>query len=322
MADEFRYGGNAYLRLAFEALSRARKPLTPHEMLQIARDGGFLPDHLYGATMHRTLGARLSEHIRNHNRAAHFYRTGPSVFYHHDLARLVGTPEAYRKVHLGVLRSKEIRKENVLVASKRSLQSAIYGDYVPYNEVVFEDVYRDLCRFEDRRRAEINDDVKQFVTFTLVVHGRKLLSYRRGRFTTTSDLLKGQLSVGFGGHVNDSDFDLFNRGADAFRFNAARELREELFLDDIYRGQSDAMDRADVLGYINVDDSHDAQHHIAVLMLFRHKSSELPRKGELSINKLDWIDLDRPLNDLSQYDLWSEMILRNIYQGRIRVSGA
>lgn len=290
------FGGNAYLALAAEAVTRARKPLTPQEMLDLARQEGFLPEHLFGATMHRTLSARLSEHIRTESERSHFFRTAPATFYLHSLAEQPGTPPEYRQVYIGHLRSKAIRKENVLVAPREELRQRIFGEFVAYDEVGFEDIYGSLCHFTDRRRAEEDNTVKQFVTFTLVVHSYKLLIYRRGKFTTTSDRLKGQLSVGFGGHVNDGDFDLFTRGGDAFRSNAARELKEELFLDEVYREQHEAMERAEVLGYINVDDSPDAEHHIAVLIAFNHKSPELPQKGELSINQLSWIDLNTPLN--------------------------
>ena len=116
----------------------------------------------------------------------------------------------------------------------------VYGDYIRFDERKFEEIYNNICKFMDRSSAEEDDTVKQFVTFTLVVHGRKILIYRRGKFTTTSERLKGQLSVGFGGHVNDSDFDLFSQGKNAFRANAARELKEELFLDEIYRERNDA----------------------------------------------------------------------------------
>lgn len=310
---------NAYLVLAYEALRRAGRPLTPKEMLELAKSQEFLPGHLFGVTMHRTLNARLSEHIRYRSDQSDFYRTGPSTFYHHGLASAPGTPDAYRKVHIGHLRSKAIRKENVLVARKDDLRRAIYGDYVPFEEDVFTHLFGEICSFADRREAEYDSRVKQFVTFTLVMHERLLLIYRRGKYTTASDRLKGQLSVGFGGHVNDQDFDLFRRGGDAFRANAARELREELFLDEVYRGQRDAMERLRVLGYVNVDDSPDAQHHIAVLVLFRHRTSDLPKKGELSINQLSWLNLDAPLNDLSDFDLWSGIILRNLYEGKISV---
>jgi predicted NUDIX family phosphoesterase len=68
---------------------------------------------------------------------------------------------------------------------------------------------------------------------------------------------------------------------------------------------------------INVDDSEDARHHVAVLTVFQHKKAALPKKGELSINQLSWLDLNQRKNDLSDYDLWSEMIIRNIYAGKI-----
>ena len=311
------FGGNAYLILAAEALRRERRPLTPAEMLEVAQREGFLPDHLFGATMYKTLSARISEHIRAESNASQFFRTAPATFFLHELAGDPSIPSEYKTVYIGHLRSKSIRKESVLVAKRASLEDSIYGDFVPYDEAQFENIYNSLCYFADRSAAEADNTVKQFVTFTLVHHNKQLLIYRRGKFTTSSERLQGQLSVGFGGHVNDADFDLFSRGGDAFRSNAARELKEELFLDDIYQERHDAMVRADVIGYINVDDSLDAEHHIAVLIGFHHTSADLPKKGELSINQLAWLDLACPVNDLSDFDLWSGIILRNIYEGKI-----
>lgn len=311
------FRGNTYLWLAAEAVARAKRPLTPQEMLDLAHQEGFLPEHLFGATMHKTLAARLSEHIRSESERSCFFRTAPATYFLHSLAEQPETPDEYKRVHIGHLRSKSIRQENVLVAPRAELAQLVKGEYVPYDENLFERMYRSICRFIDRRKAEGDDTVKQFVTFTLVFHTHKILIYRRGKFTTTSDQLRGQLSVGFGGHVNDQDFDLFSRGGDAFRSNAARELKEELFLDEVYRERHEAMDRARVLGYVNVDDSPDAEHHVAVLIAFQHKNADLPKKGELSINQLSWLDLTTPLNDLSDFDLWSGLILRNIYAGKI-----
>jgi predicted NUDIX family phosphoesterase len=313
------FGGNAYLRLAAEAIRQARRPLTPSEILDLAARAEFLPKHLFGATMHKTLAARLAENIRSGGDRSPFFRTAPATFFLHELANAPETPADFQKVYVGHLRSKSIRKENVLVAPRQELSDAIYGEYVHFDEEKFEELYSSICKFMDRTKAEEDNSVKQFVTFTLVYHDRKILTHRRGKFTTASDTLKGQLSVGFGGHVNDGDFDLFSQGKNAFRSNAARELKEELFLDDIYRERDDAMKRTDVLGYVNVDDSPDAEHHVAVLVAFKHLTPDIPKKGELSINQLSWLDLRCPLNDLSDYDLWSGMILQNIYQGKIRL---
>jgi len=310
---------NSYLRLAHRAILRARRPLTPTEMLALADAEGFKPSHLFGGTMHKTLSARLAEYIRSESGNSAFYRTAPATFFLHSLAASDETPLEYKKVFVGHLRAKSIRKENVLVAPKDELESQIYGDYIPFDEGAFNSFFKSHCKFLDRSVAENDDTVKQFVTFTLVFHGAKILIYRRGKFTTTSDTLKGQMSVGFGGHVNDTDFDLFNKGADAFRNNAARELREELFLDDVYRDRDEATARTNVMGYVNVDDSPDARHHIAVLVAFEHRDASVPKKGELSINQLSWLNLADKRNDLSDFDLWSGMILRNLYEGKIKI---
>jgi predicted NUDIX family phosphoesterase len=313
------FGQSAYLTLAHRAISRSQRPLTPREMLQIAFNEGFLPSHLFGKTMYKTLSARLSEHIRIQNNASIFFRTAPSTFYLHSLTSRSDTPDEFKRVFIGNLRSKSIRKENVLVAPKDELNSAVYGEFTPFENIDFESFYQSHCKFIDRSKVENDDKYKQFVTFTIVISDMNILVYRRGKFTTTSNTLKGQMSVGFGGHVNDTDFDLFDRGGDAFKSNAARELREELFLDNIYKDRNETISRTKILGYINVDDNFDASHHIAILVAFYHKENSLPKKGELSINQLAWHNFMSRQNDFSDFDLWSEIILRNIRSGQISV---
>src|SRR5688572_11990069 len=97
--DDFRR--NAYLLLAAEALRRERRPLTPIEMLEVAQRDDFVPPHLFGATMHKTLAARLSEHIRRKSHSSSFFRTAPATYYLHSLAEEPGTPDEYRKVFIG-----------------------------------------------------------------------------------------------------------------------------------------------------------------------------------------------------------------------------
>jgi predicted NUDIX family phosphoesterase len=311
------FADSAYLILALEALRRARRPLTPKEMLRIAQENDFLPPHLHGQTMHKTLSARLAEHIRSRSQRSEFYRTAPAKFYAHSLATEPGTPEEFTKVFVGNLRTKSIRKEDVLVAHRSDINKFLNTEFTDMSDFDFENFYLTNCFFMDRSLAEKDDSVKQFVTFTLIFSDWKILIYRRGKFTTTSDRLKGQLSLGFGGHVNAQDFNLFDQGVDAFRGNACRELREELFLDEIYNDPEEAYARTAILGYLNTDDSPDAEHHLAVLMGFNHVSDQIPKKGELSINQLSWLDLRQPRNDLSDFDLWSGKILRELYEGSL-----
>lgn len=314
---------NAYLALAHRAILTTRRPMTPIEMLEVARNAGFLPSHLHGDTMHKTLQARLSEVIQKQGSKSAFYRTRPATFFLQSLAESPETPSEYKKVYKGNPRSKQIRKEDVLVMDRTRLKGMIYGEFVHFDHDAFSGIYQSECFYMDRKTAELDSTVKQFVTFTLVHHGTKLLVYRRGKFTTTSDRLKGQMTVGFGGHVNNKDFDLFHRAGDGFRNNAARELREELYLGDMYDDIEETIERTNVVGFINVDTSEDAEHHIAVLTTFQHKNEKLPQKGELSINQIAWHDLRNKYNDLSDFDHWSQLILKGLYAGTIQLnSGA
>jgi hypothetical protein len=54
---------DTYLGIAQKVLERARRPLTPREILREAYRSDLVPYHLHGATQHKTLQARLSEHI-------------------------------------------------------------------------------------------------------------------------------------------------------------------------------------------------------------------------------------------------------------------
>lgn len=311
-----KYWNSSYLKLAEQVLNLAQTPLSARQILAYAEEHSFLPTHLFGETMHKTLNARISEHIRYHKSSAKFFRTAPGVYFLHSLANAPSTPDSYKNVYLGEIRAKKIRKEDVLVIPRDIAEHKLNGQNIPFVRDKFESIIDQFAFFADRANAETDDSIKQFVTFTVVHHGSNVLTYRRGKYTTTSDRLKGQRSVGFGGHINSEDFDLFLTGVESVFHNAARELLEELFIDEYARSTKGLSERFKPLGLINVDDTPDAEHHIAVVVAYSHSSMKLPRSGELSINQLEWVNTDHPLNDLSDFDLWSEMILQHIFHGK------
>ncbi len=171
----------------------------------------------------------------------------------------------------GVRRTKIVKKENVLVAPRKLLEKRIYGEFKEFNKSNFEEILDDICFFfKNRPDAEADKSVKQFVTFTLFRHKNFVLIYKRGAYTTASETLKGAYSVGFGGHVNDNDFDLFNHGVDALLFNSSRELMEELYLDQEYSSVDEISACSTMHGFINVDCTDDAKQHIAALISCYH----------------------------------------------------
>ena len=238
---------NSYLKVAYTAISIENRPLHTLEILKIATDHHFLPDHLYGKTPHKTLNARLAEHIRAEGTNSLFFRTKPATYFLTDLAEQPDVNTQYKVFH-GVRRSKQIAQEDVLVAPRQRLQEEISGFSQPFDEVQFRSLYADACFFKDRAAAEEDETVKQFVTFTIFHHEHHLLIYKRGSYSTASTRLQGAYSVGFGGHVNNDDFDLFTDAPEALLFNSSRELLEELYLDKFYDRIDAINDRSTLLG--------------------------------------------------------------------------
>ena len=301
----------SYLKIAFQAIMSANRPMRAEEILALSKDLGTFPPHLYGETPEKTLNARLSEHIQKNGRSALFYRTGPATYFLTDLAEKYGQDERF-KIFKGVKRSKSLKDERILVAHRDDLQKSVSGKFVPYRHELFKTVYDNVCFFENRYKAEDNQNWKQFVTFSVIKSQDRYLIYRRGNFTTTSNRLKGALSIGFGGHVADEDFTLFEDYGEALLVNSSREILEELSLSEDYQDLTDVSKHSEIKGFINVDTSLDARQHVACVILFDYQSDFQPGKNELSINGLSWFTRDDLLGSFNQFDHWSKIIIQKI----------
>lgn len=92
---------------------------------------------------------------------------------------------------------------------------------------------------------------------------------------------------------------------------------EELYLSSVYPSADQISKRSRIVGFINVDDTEDARHHVAALILMHHSTRDLPKKGELSINELQWFD---PYSDSGlDFDLWSQYIVNWIGEQRVQL---
>lgn len=307
----------AYIRLAEKVLRHAREPLSASEIIARARTNGWMPTHLYGKTQYKTLNARISEHIRLRRDSALIFRVGPARYFLTEFLSDPAIPPQFKKRYRGILRSKQVRQERVLVANAARLRTDGISGFVPFDHVWFSRELRNQFKFVDRRNAESRNDIKQFVSYAIVVRGQSILSYRRGSFNTASEALKGARSVGFGGHISETDFDLFSFDFSGVIRNASRELYEELFIGDIDVVDGMPTNNLHVIGLLNLDDTPDAQKHVAVVMLYFAGEHFDLRKGELSINELSWLESGRRLNDLSEFELWSEVLLRKIFDRTI-----
>ncbi len=142
------------------------------------------------------------------------------------------------------------------------------------------------CTELDRSFAESDDDHKQVLTYILVTRGGdEVLCYQRGSYNRTEDMLRGLGGcVGFGGHVNAEDRDLFADDDAGILRAAARELNEELKLPTADKLRLAANKGIRVIGLLNDDSSPPVgRRHFAVLLEYKVSDDsywDSPQRGE------------------------------------------
>lgn len=301
--------GDSYLTLAEEVLRYKRTPLTAREILRNGDSMGVVPSHLHGKTPNKTLNARLSAHIRAEKERSRFYRTAPGTYFLSDFLRDPNVDAAYKRRFKGILRHKVVRKENVLSIPEAELRRMNICGFYPFSEEFFVNLLESYCNFCERKDAENRYDIKQFVSYTIIHKGNAILSYRRGAYSTVSAKLLGARSIGFGGHINELDFDLFSVGHLGIRQNVIREISEELYIspNTLQRASDDGSIK--IKAFLNLDETDDARKHIAVVCLLNLDNFEYPKKRELSINDVGWIELSRAIENISEFELWSAHLI-------------
>ncbi len=180
---------------------------------------------------------------------------------------------------------------------------------------------RNLVTYLPRTEAETRDDLKQFVTYTIVQHETKILSFVRGQYNRAASFLRGATCVGFGGHVTDADLSLFTQEDLGIRANAVREISEEITLA-AGRPQIDP-DKLELLGVLNDNSSAVGVRHLAILMRYwveDFSKWERPQRGEASINRLRWIDTKREPLNLSDFEYWSQLCIKKYFPQALRTA--
>ena len=89
----------------------------------------------------------------------------------------------------------------------------------------------EVSKFLPRLDVEINPEYKQIVSYVIVKHQNMLLRYTRGVVTNVGQYLHGEYSLGFGGHVEETDWNLFGFNDAGYQNSVLRELKQEIQID-------------------------------------------------------------------------------------------
>ncbi len=299
-----------FLTIARTILLQEKRPLRVTEIIELAREKGYL--HFSGGeTPHQTIKARISEDIKRKKERSDFKRVAKGVFALRDFNL---------KEYDAIPHIKRInKKENVLVIKASLLQGqGLFNgvkskNFHKYLKLIFD---KKSTFFLPRLKAEKDTDHKQILSYILVEKNNRLLRFVRGVYTNAHSMLRGSLCIGFGGHVQDYDLDLFETlYNDNGYFNSVkRELLEELKIPE----SCITPETLKVIGVLNDDSSEVGKSHFAIihkldLNNLRIKDTK-KLKGEKSINQLTFVPINELGDDFEKYEYWSKLCIKEFYK--------
>lgn len=311
-----------FLIVAMNLMESEKRALSPRELVDLGQKRQLFSDNIAGKTPYQTMKSKLSVHIRRLGVASPFVRTAPGRFYLRTLLDGRETP----------FDAKPIRppksQEKVLTYRVRDLDAITtwQGLKTTWKRSARTILSRLEPHYVHRFDVEQNNEFTQILTYVLVRRGDEILSYRRGTYNRVDKFLQGAACVGFGGHVVETDLDLFNRETMGIYECASRELREELRLPaaDIERLRHHH--GLEVVGIINDDSSDVGRRHLAFVMQYtvsEDSAWDLPERGEKAITQLRWISAREPGRVwLWNFEYWSQLCLREFAPKLVRVGPA
>lgn len=160
-----------------------------------------------------------------------------------------------------------------------------------------------------RPRDEVEDDpsFKQLIPYVVFRHldsaGRDtVFAYRRGK-GQGEQRLHSKRSVGIGGHISSADA-LGPTPHLAYDEGLRRELAEEVRIETPYTERR--------VGLINDDETEVGRVHLGVVHLVDvEQAAVFPREADIVDGR--FVRVDDLLNDLSEFETWSQITLRALF---------
>lgn len=162
-----------------------------------------------------------------------------------------------------------------------------------------------VCFFMPRESAEADPTHKQVIPYVVLRHRNRVFHYVRGARSGEARL-RGQSSIGIGGHVNPADRGLFSQ--ESFYDEAVRrELAEEVRVD--------AARRERVAALINDDSTPVGSVHFGIVHVF-DLDAPVVTPRESKITQPGFSTVDRLLGRRDDFEGWSVLCLEALAAGR------
>ena len=302
---------DAYLQIAARVLEAERRPLSPKAILEFAYKSSIVPTHLYGKTQHKTLQARIAEDIVSRREHSVFFRTQPGKFFLRKFLADVSIPEEFRTVFPARRRTRELVIGPALAMDSTALSRIASKDIPIEPRKVFAEFDAEKFCFADPRHGQLN--LVFLRSFVCVRRGQDLLSYRVGRYRDDRDTFMAKRSIGFSTFINVEDQTLF--GSSPLGIVEAGVEATKIDLDIPQTTATEALNAR--LNYFIWPSKGQGSTDLLAIIEFDCPSWFEPLKRRLALNDLCWLDTSKPVNDLSDFDPWSSLVLLACYKSNL-----
>jgi predicted NUDIX family phosphoesterase len=152
----------------------------------------------------------------------------------------------------------------------------------------------------NRSEAEQDRRYKQLIPYALIIHGDRILRYRRGKGGQETRL-HGLYSVGIGGHISEEDTGLFTTGP-GYHEAMRRELMEEVAIN---------VTKEMAVAVIN-DDSTDVGYvHLGIVHVV-YVADDVIANGRDGIVGAEFIPVSEAAKNPAAYESWSRFCVENL----------
>jgi predicted NUDIX family phosphoesterase len=202
-----------------------------------------------------------------------------------------------------------VNEENVLVVPTAGINKFLTGKFTKTNlDASLEYI---LSNYSFRSRAIVEEDAsfKQIIPYVIVRYDdRYLLLQRTNR--QTEKRLHGKLSIGIGGHINDTE--VAGAHKNILHAGLERELEEEVHII----GQRRSLELA---GIISDDSTPVGQVHLGLVFLLETDSPEFT-VNEPELMTAEWANLGQLRERHDRMETWSQIAFDQILAATAEVA--
>jgi len=297
---------DSYLNIAERVLRSVRKPMSAQKILDAAYRAKIVPHTLYGKTQHKTLQARLSEHILRHKSNSVFYRTAPGHFFLNELDNDPNIPDRY-KVHFTARR----RVRDLTRDLNYGFDVNFVEEFCEKNIFDWEEFVAAATKEGAIHHIGKHDDPGSLArawAFPIARRGSKVLNYRIGKYRDDTGDLTAQKIIGFPSQITFYDSTLFSYLDLGARHCGLNALVTDLDISIRSLGQLDEVEKPSILFGSLVRDKKDVP-SVLCFMEWQCPSWFEPTRRRLSLNDMRWMNVDTPPNNMDEFESWSNLAL-------------